>query len=216
MVAHFDIEQGTEEWYKIRWGKVSGTRAKGLFTDTDTLLLTLLSEITEEFELEDGYTTDDMQRGKDLEPLARRSLSAYIQTELIEAGWLQSTKHPLLGISIDGISKDLSVTAEIKCPGAKKHIETVLGDCIPIEHIHQCLHAFSVNPSLKTHYFCSFRPEFRYRTIFVKSITLYSIVNIGTKAKPISISVSEYVEKSHAKISALQEQINNSIDKLSF
>lgn len=216
MIAHYDIEQGTEEWYKIRWGKVSGTRAKGLFTDTDTLLLTMLAEITEEFELEDGYTSDDMQRGKDLEPVARRALSAYIKTDLIEAGWLQSIEHPLLGISIDGISKDETITAEIKCPAAKKHLETVLGDIIPLEHIHQCLHAFSVNPRLETHYFCSYRPEQKYKSIFVKSITRDSIVNIGTKAKPISISVSEYVEKSHAKIVALQEQINKSIDKLSF
>jgi len=215
MIARKDIEQGTEEWYKIRWGKVSGTRAKSLFTKGDDLLYTLLSEITEPFELEDGYTSDDMQRGKDLEPLARRALSDYIGTPLCEVGWLQSSEHEISGISIDGISEDETITAEIKCPGSKKHIETLLAGIIPLEHVHQCLHSFSVNPKLQAHYFLSYRPE-AIKPMFVREITRESIMNIGTKANPITVSVEQYVLQSHAKLSALEQQIKNNIESLKF
>ena len=46
MQVHNDFEQGSGEWLKIRHGKIGGTRAEMLYTDSDTLLLHLLSEIT--------------------------------------------------------------------------------------------------------------------------------------------------------------------------
>ena len=48
MVVYKEIEQRTESWHEFRWGKVGGTRAKGLFVKSDTLMLDVLSEITED------------------------------------------------------------------------------------------------------------------------------------------------------------------------
>ena len=79
MIARYDIEQHSEEWYKVRYGKVGGTLSKGLFVKSDTLLEDVLSELCEEFDLKENYQSFDMQRGSELEPEARKALSAYLK-----------------------------------------------------------------------------------------------------------------------------------------
>jgi hypothetical protein len=107
--------------------------------------MNILSMATEEFQHTDGFTSAEMERGHELEPFARKELSTYIGVELLECGWLQSLDNELIGISPDGINFDETISAEIKCPGAKKHIKTILENKIPSDNIHQCLHYFTIN-----------------------------------------------------------------------
>lgn len=194
MKAYYNIQQGTGEWLRLKWGKIGGSASKGLFVPSDTLLYEILADNTEEFEMEDdGYISADMQRGIELEPLARSEMSKFAGVEFKEAGWLQCEEIELLGISPDGITEDETITCEVKCPGSKKHIATVLSKQIPADNIHQCLHYFTVNPKLVAHYFGSFRPESKY-PLFGKKITRDSIIDLGTKAKPNCKKVSEWVE----------------------
>ena len=51
MIVYKDIEQGSEDWFLIKWGKVGGSTAKGLYINSDTLFLDLLSQHLEEFEV---------------------------------------------------------------------------------------------------------------------------------------------------------------------
>lgn len=216
MIVRYDIEQGTEEWYKVRYGKIGGTTSAGLFVNSDTLLLSLLAELTEPIDLDyDSYVSEDMQRGIELEPIARKSLSEYIGIELLQAGWLQSTEHELLGVSPDGISKCETITAEIKCPGSKKHIETLLSNEIPLDNLKQCIHYFTVNPKLEKHYFCSYRPE-SIKPMFVKELNRNSLVNLGTKAKPVMKTIAECVSIAKNATIVLEGQIEEAIEKLKF
>lgn len=216
MIVRYDIEQGTEEWYKVRYGKIGGTTSAGLFVNSDTLLLGLLAELTEPIDLDyDSYVSEDMQRGIELEPIARKSLSEYIGVELLQAGWLQSTEHSLLGVSPDGISKCETITAEIKCPGAKKHVETLLSNEIPLDNIKQCIHYFTVNPKLEKHYFCSYRPE-SIKPMFVKVLHRDSLVNLGTKAKPVMKTIAECVSIAKNATIVLDKEIEEAIEKLKF
>ena len=217
MIAHYEIQQGTEEWHKIRWGKIGGTLSKGLFTKGDGLLYDLLSEILEDFQLDDeAYLSADMLRGFELEPRARALLSEYIGIELLECGWLQSEINPLLGISPDGISADHRVSAEIKCPASKKHSKTILLDAIPLDNIDQCLHYFTVNPKLEKHFFCSYRPENKYKSLFVKELTRSSLINIGTDARPVIKTIQECVDMALIEADNLNAQIKTKIEQLSF
>lgn len=217
MIAHYEIQQGTEEWHKIRWGKIGGTLSKGLFTKGDGLLYDLLSEILEDFQLDDeAYLSADMLRGFELEPRARLLLSEYIGVELLECGWLQSERNQLLGISPDGISEDHTVSAEIKCPASKKHSQTILSNEIPLDNLDQCIHYFTVNPKLQKHYFCSFRPENKFKELFVKELTRESLINIGTNARPVIKTVQECVDIALIEADNLLTQINSAINKLSF
>lgn len=217
MIARFEIEQRTEEWFRIKWGKIGGTRASQIFTKTDTLLIELLSEILEDFDTDyDGYTSDDMMRGIEREPRAREEASKYIGVELFECGWLECEENKLFGISVDGITQDYTISAEIKCPASKKHIATCLADEIPLDNIAQSIHYFAVNPLCEKHYFISYRPEFKLKPLFVKEITRESLVNIGTKAKPILLTVSEVVKNSLKEAELLQKKIDLAIQTLTF
>src|ERR1700693_2793719 len=140
MIARYDIEQRTPEWHELKYGKVGGSTSKGLFVPSDTLLLELLAEATEPFVLDDdSYELPDMLRGNELEPYARAEGEKYAGVKFLVPGWLQCEEIPILGISPDGITEDETFTIEIKCPGAKRHIETVYNNEIPKDNIHQSL-----------------------------------------------------------------------------
>jgi len=189
MIVRNDIEQHSEEWHEVRYGKVGGTLSKGLFVKSDTLLEDVLSELCEEFDLQENYQSYDMVRGSELEPEARKALSLYLGIELKEVGWLQCEENEYLGISPDGITDCETISAEIKCPNSKTHLSTVRANEIPSNNIHQCLHYFTVNPKLEKHYFCSYRPENIYKPMFVKELTRQSLIDIGLKKK---VEVKQY------------------------
>jgi len=216
MIVRYDIEQHSEEWHKVRYGKIGGTLSKGLFIKSDTLLEDVLSELVEDFDLQESFQSYDMIRGNELEPEARKALNAYLGIELLEVGWLQCEEIPLLGISPDGITECETISAEIKCPAAKKHLKTILSNEIPSDNIHQCLHYFTVNPKLEKHYFCSYRPENNFKSIFVKELTRYSLIDLGTKAKPVIKPIFEWVILAKKEAIILQEQIDEKLEQLKF
>jgi hypothetical protein len=209
MKIYHDIIQGTEDWFKLKYGKVGGSTSKGLFTPTDTLLLELLAEHTEPFEMdEDKYVSKDMQRGIELEPLHRLQIENYTGVKFNVPGWMLSDLCPLIGVSPDGISECQTVSWEGKSPAAKRHIQTVYSKEIPTDNIHQCLHYFTVNEKLQTHYFSSFRPESKY-PLWVKKLTRDSLIDLGTKANPKVKKISEWV--GIATHNALELEANLSI-----
>jgi hypothetical protein len=194
MKVHHEITQLSEAWFRIKYGKVGGSTSKGLFVPSDTLLLELLAEVTEPFQMsEDEYISKDMQRGIELEPMHKAEIQKYTGVKFLTPGWLQSEECPLIGISPDGISEDLTVSWEGKAPGAKKHIETVYSKEIPKDNIHQCLQYFTVNPKLEKHYFSTFRPENDY-PMWAKCLTREALIDLGTKAKPVVKPISEWVK----------------------
>lgn len=217
MKAHWSLLQGTDEWFEVRYRKIGGSTSKGLFVQSDTLLIELISEFLEEFEPPvDIYQDANMQRGNEFEPYARLELNKYTGHNFLQAGWIQCEEIDIFGISPDGITGDLEYSCEIKCPSAKKHTQTIILNEIPNDNIHQCLHYFTVNPNLKKHYFCSYRPENTLKPLFVKELTRESMINLGTNAKPVVKSVSEWVEIAKSEGRKLQEQIKTEIEKLKF
>lgn len=176
-----DIEQGSLEWFEIKYRKIGGTLSKGLFVDSDTLFIDLLSQYLEEFEPVDSFENADMERGKDLEPYALEYISTYTGINFGTTGWLQSKESKLLGISPDGISDCEEYSVEIKCLSRKIHTEIIYNNETPKEKIPQIVHYFTVNPKLKKHWFIAFRPE----SIkpFIQEFTRDSIVDMGWKKK---------------------------------
>jgi len=215
MKVHYDLIQQTQDWFEIKWGKIGGSTSAGLFIKSDTLMLNLLAERTEQFQLTDSFSSAAMDRGNELEPEARQELELYTGLKFKECGWMQCEEIEILGISPDGITECETIHCEIKCPGAKKHIETCLADEIPLDHIAQLIHYFTVNPKCETVYFVSYRPE-SIKPLFVKTLGRFSDVNIGTKARPVMISVDDAVKRAKIEAKAVMVQIEECIEKLSF
>ena len=215
-MKRIDLIQGSVEWLEHRYGKIGGTRAKQLHVKSENLLIELLSESTEDFEQEDGFTSKDMERGNELEPYAVIELNKYTGLEFNSVGWLQHDTIKLLGISPDGITDDNKASCEIKCPAKKKHTSTVYYDEIPLDNLHQCIQYFVVNKELERHFFCSFRPENKIKQLFVKELTPESIVNLGTKAKPKNKTIKEWVLIIEGLAIELQKDLDLAIEKISF
>lgn len=214
MKVYYDVVQGTEEWFRLKYGKVGGSTSKGLFVNSDTLLLELLSEYTEDFEMEeDNYISNDMQRGIELEPRHRSEIEMYTGLKFLSVGWMESAEIPIIGISPDGITEDLTVSWEGKSPARKKHISTVYSKEIPSDNIHQCLHYFTVNAKLEKHYFSTFRPESKY-PLWPTFITRDSMIDLGTKSKPVIKTVSEWVQIAKGNAYKLEADLQAALAKL--
>lgn len=234
MIAHFEIEQHSENWHKIKHVKIGGTRAKNLFIESDNLFVELLSEKCEYFELQESYQNFDMQRGNELEPEARKYLSDYLGVNFLECGWLQCEKNQLLGLSPDGITKNLKISAEIKCLSAKKHTEIILENKVPKEHLAQCLQYFNVNPKLEKHYFISYRPENLYKPAFIFEFNRQTIVDLGFKERgkikedrglglkeyvceyPVLKTVDKWCEIMQEKADQIKEKLKLTLETLKF
>lgn len=217
MKIYRDVEQGTIEWHEMKHAKIGGTRSKQLLTKSDTLLIEMIAETVEPFDEEsiNDFMNDAMVRGIEMEPEARKALIQYTGLDFQEVGWVQSDI-PILGISPDGLTLDERTACEIKCLGAKKHIEICMNNEIPSDFIDQCIHYFTVIDVLERLFFLSYRPEFTIKPMFIKVLELDTEVNIGTKARPVIKTVGEVVEMKKQAAIELQEQINNSINNLKF
>jgi hypothetical protein len=187
MINHNYIEQNSIEWHEIKWRKIGGTLSKGLFIDSETLFLEMLSQHIEEFEISESFENEAMQRGKDLEPFALEYISGYTAIDFLKTGWLECEENSLLGISPDGISECEKFATEIKCLSRKEHTKLLVEDELPKDKLCQIIHYFTVNPKLEKLYFIAFRPE----SIkpYIKEFTCESIIDLGWKTK---VEVKQY------------------------
>lgn len=62
-------------------------------------------------------------------------------------------------------------------------------DGIHEDYIFQCVHYFTVNPDLETLFFAAYRHEHLYKPLVMRKLERYSEVNVGTKSKPIIVTV---------------------------
>jgi hypothetical protein len=212
MIKYTEFEQKSLEWHEIKWGKIGGSASAGLLKPTDTLFIDILSQQMEDFEPESEFSNDATDRGNELEPFAREYLESYFGVSFEVPAWLQCEENRLLGISPDGLTKDNRFACEIKCFGRKKHYDIFVKNEIPYDNVPQLVHYFTVIPELESLYFICFRPEAPKH--FIKELTLDSLVNIGTNAKPVNVPISEAVKISKENAKKLLEKIEQKIEQL--
>lgn len=142
----FQLEQGTQEWLEFRRHKI---------TATDACIIMGTSHWKTKIQLyhekkDPNYRStvnDRMQRGTDLEPLARELF--YAKTghkmfpKVIVKDWAMA--------SLDGIN-DFNEILEIKCPGDKDH-QIALNGKIPKHYYPQLQHQMYVCDAEKAFYF---------------------------------------------------------------
>ena len=123
------IEQGTEEWHLMRLGKVTGSRVADVMAKTKSgesasrknyMMELLCQRLTGK--REESFTTAAMQRGIDLEPIARSFYEMETGIMVREAEFTFHQKIPAFGASPDGfVSSDGLI--EIKCPNTAQHVD---------------------------------------------------------------------------------------------
>jgi len=128
-----EIIQGTEEWFNCRLGKITASRITDLMAKTKTgegagaknyraqLVCERLTGAREE-----SYINAAMQRGTDMEPVARECYEFITGNTVEQIGFIDHATVPMLGCSPDGLLTDGLGMVEIKCPNTSTHIKTLL------------------------------------------------------------------------------------------
>ena len=138
-----DIEQGTDEWFAIRCGKVTASRVADVIATTKSgysasranYEAQLICEILTGKPAE-SFTNAAMQWGTETEPLARAQYELKTGNMVNQIGFVV---HPIIeqaGASPDGlIGEDGCI--EIKCPNTSTHLDTLLSQKVPSKYITQ-------------------------------------------------------------------------------
>ena len=129
----YDFEQGSPEWLQARAGKISASRFGDLMAllksgkpgaSRQNLEYDLAVERMTGQKLE-GFTNAAMQRGIDLEPLAREAYENAHFVAVDEVGMVRHATLEHVTCSPDGMVGDDGLV-EIKCMGAMNHIKQIL------------------------------------------------------------------------------------------
>jgi putative phage-type endonuclease len=138
-------EQGSDEWKRMRLGKVTASRIADMLSKTKTgwgasranYRSQLVSErLTGAFT--DSYVSAAMEWGTETEAEARYAYSFMTATDVVSVDFAPHPSIAMAGCSPDGLIGDDGLV-EIKCPNTATHIETLLGRSVPGKYRQQML-----------------------------------------------------------------------------
>lgn len=137
------MEQGSEEWFKFRLGKVSASRVADLMAKTKSGYAASRKNYMSELlcqrltgQREEGFTSAAMQRGIDVEPIARGRYEVEADVLVVETGCIAHPHIDDFVASPDGLVGD-DGSLEIKCPNTATHIDFIKTGKIPMRYQHQ-------------------------------------------------------------------------------
>ena len=159
-----DCEQGSDEWFKARMGIPSASNFSRICTTTgkwsaqaDAYINELAAEVITGQRSSNGFTSDAMQRGIDLEPQARSNFEFMHDCEVYQIGFYINNNIGA-GCSPDGlIGTDAGL--EIKCPLGHNHLAYLRGGVLPTKYIQQVQGSLLVTERDVWHFY-SYHPDF--------------------------------------------------------
>lgn len=123
------MEQRSEDWFKVRCGKVTASRVADVVARTRTGYAASRANYMAELIVErltgratEGFTNAAMQWGIDNEAAARDAYSARTGELVSEVAFLHHPDIPMSGASPDGVVGETGLV-EIKCPNTATHID---------------------------------------------------------------------------------------------
>ena len=131
-----NFEQGTEEWFKVRLGKFTASNAQAIASNgagLDTLIFEKVAEIMTG-KMKESYTNTDIERGNELEKMARNSYELETGIIVKQVGFVE--KDGFVGCSPDGFIAEDGLQ-EIKCKNDANFARFLYDAKIDTEHIWQ-------------------------------------------------------------------------------
>ena len=130
------FKQGSDEWFKVRLGKLTASSAQAIASKgkgLDTLVFEKVAEIITK-KPKPSFTNGDIERGKEFESMARNAYELETSNRVIEAGSCEFNRS--VGASPDGfIGKDGLV--EIKCKNDTNFVRYLYDGKIDPAHVWQ-------------------------------------------------------------------------------
>jgi putative phage-type endonuclease len=137
------MEQGTEEWFNIRIGKVTASRVADVLAKTKTGYSTTRDNYMAQLVCErltgqkgESFTNAAIQHGIETEAYARAAYEALKDVLVDEVGFVSHPTIEMSGASPDGLVGEDGLI-EIKCPNTATHIETLLSESVPNKYYTQ-------------------------------------------------------------------------------
>jgi len=216
MKIYDKVIQGTDEWKELRHGKVGGSTIAKLMSYPEksirncTEYYSVLAENIEEFDpFIENRITFEMQRGNDLEPLARQEFERISGKKAFQVGWVEMD-NGFVGISPDGIINEKH-NIEIKCPSANTHMMYILDNSVFTEkYAWQIVHNF-YTMAIERLTCISYRPENELCPLLAFDVTNDTVIKISSK---VSKTVAELCLMIHLRVLELQECINDDLNKI--
>lgn len=130
------MDQGTDDWFAARLGKVTASRIADVVAKTKTGVSASRGNYMAQLIVErmtgkptESYSNTAMQWGTSTEPLARAAYEITTDLMVDEVGFVEHESLPMCGASPDGLVGDNGLI-EIKCPNTATHIETLINGTI--------------------------------------------------------------------------------------
>ena len=131
------MDQGTEEWFTIRIGKVTASRVADVIAKTKTGYSASRDNYMAQLVCErltgqkgESFTNAAMQHGVETEAYARAAYEALQDVLVDEVGFVPHPTIEMAGASPDGLVGEDGLI-EIKCPNTATHIDTLLSQTVP-------------------------------------------------------------------------------------
>lgn len=143
MIIEKSFEQGSPEWFQARAGVATASCFDKIITPTgrkSTQAIKYARRLAAEGlvgAIEQGFTSPAMERGTELEPLAREFYEAENFVEIEQVSLIYKNDQKLISCSPDGILKGQPKGLEIKCPNLETHVEYLCDGVIPNTYIPQ-------------------------------------------------------------------------------
>ncbi len=128
------IQQGTDEWRQARAGKITASRIVDMLAKPKVAgegmranyAADLVCERLTGKAMPEGFKSDAMSRGTEVEPLARSAYEWVTDSEVKEVGFVIHPRLEFSGCSPDGLV-GLDGLVQIKCPLPAEHLRTLMG-----------------------------------------------------------------------------------------
>lgn len=152
-------QQRTSDWRKEREGSFTSSRihelmgVKGIGKTGETYAFEMAVEIVEGYDWDEGYMSESMRLGVELEPLAFAKFSDLMSLQFVSVepcGFFALNE--FTGGSPDGLVGDDGVL-EIKCPKPETFFRVVMDNYIDPKYYDQIQHQMLVTGRNKGHYF---------------------------------------------------------------
>lgn len=181
MKIYTDLQQGTPEWLQVRLGKFTASDAQAIATNgkgLETLVFKKAAELLTG-QIKEGYTNSDMDRGHDLETMARNSYELETGKIVRQVGFIELDER--VGCSPDGVVGEDGLI-EVKCKDDSNFVKFIFDSNIDAAHEWQMQYQLWVTGRKWVDYVL-FNPN------FTKSTLITRVMPNAEKVKKIELGV---------------------------
>lgn len=132
-----NVEQGLPEWFELRKGKMTASHAQAIASNGKGLKTYVHEVVAELYSSAEpvNYTSPDIERGNELEPVAREMYEMETGSQVLTIGFIEADEY--VGASPDGLTGGGDGLVEIKCPKDRVFLELLLTGKIDPKYVWQ-------------------------------------------------------------------------------